>query len=113
VIESKKLPPEENLWLKSLNTGLNAEATGIILDESRKKGKEAETNAYLYAVLQASAEKLEEVVEMRKDGKITLDEVLEEAGLTAKWEARGEARGEKSARKVTADDLVFPRKRSY
>jgi hypothetical protein len=30
------------------------------------------------------------------DRKLTLDEVLEEAGLTAKWEKRGEARGKKT-----------------
>jgi hypothetical protein len=34
---------------------------------------------------------------MDKAGEITLDKVLEEAGLTAKWEARGEARGERTA----------------
>ena len=28
--------------------------------------------------------------------EITLEEVLEEAGLTAKWEDRGEARGKKT-----------------
>jgi hypothetical protein len=28
------------------------------------------------------------------NGEVTLDEVLEEAGLTAKWEKRGEAIGE-------------------
>jgi hypothetical protein len=31
--------------LKSLNTGLNVEATGIILDESGKEDKEAEIKA--------------------------------------------------------------------
>jgi hypothetical protein len=40
VIGSKKLPTEENLRPKSLNTGLNAAASGIILDGMRKQGKE-------------------------------------------------------------------------
>ncbi|MDR0719020.1 MAG: hypothetical protein LBF78_05240 [Treponema sp.] len=50
VIASKKLPFEENLWLKGLSNNLNAAAAGTI---------------------------------------------LEEAGLTAKWEKPGEARGKK------------------
>jgi hypothetical protein len=36
---------------------------------------------------------LEEVVEMGKK-KLTWQEVLEESGLTAKWEERGKVRGE-------------------
>jgi hypothetical protein len=93
VIESKKLPAGENLWLKGLTRDLNAEAAGTILKESRKKGKEAGLGAYLYALLQGNAKTIQEVLAMA-DTEVTLDEVLEEAGLTAKWEQRGEARGE-------------------
>jgi hypothetical protein len=50
--------------------------------------------AYLYAILQANAETVQEVLEMRNAGELTLDEVLEKFGLTAKWEAAGEIRGE-------------------
>ena len=32
------------------------------------------------------------------DSVLTLDEIFEEAGLVAKWEARGEARGEEKGR---------------
>jgi len=39
--------------------------------------------------LRANTDRLEEVMAM---GGKTLEEVLERAGLTAKWEARGEAR---------------------
>ena len=53
--------------------------------------KEAEAGAYLYAVLQANIKTLREVIAM---GELTLEKVLEESGLTAKWEARGETRGE-------------------
>jgi hypothetical protein len=35
---------------------------------------------------------------MRKAGELTLDEVLEKFGLTAKWEAAGEIRGEARGR---------------
>jgi hypothetical protein len=58
---------------------------------------------------------------MRKDGKITLDEVLEEAGLTAKWEARGELRreargratGEAHGEKYVWKFAIFPLKQGY
>jgi hypothetical protein len=93
VIESKKLPLSENLWLKGLSKDLNAEAADIILKESRKRERVAELGAYLYAILRANAETLEEVYRMA-DRKLTLDEVLEKIGLTAEWEKRGEARGE-------------------
>jgi hypothetical protein len=89
VIESKKLPSEENLWLKGLDRELNAETAGGILEASKKKNG-PEIAAYLYAVLTANAKTLREVLKMDKAGEITLDKVLEEAGLTAKWEARGE-----------------------
>jgi hypothetical protein len=92
VIESKKLPLEENLWLKGLSNDLNAETAGTILEESRKREREAELGAYIYALLSANAKTIREVLDMA-DGEVTLEEVLEEAGLTAKWEKRGEARG--------------------
>jgi hypothetical protein len=89
VIESKKLSPDENLWLKGLNRELNTETAGSILELSRKKNG-PEIAAYLYAVLLANAKTIQEVLKMDKTEEITLDEVLEEAGLTKKWEARGE-----------------------
>jgi hypothetical protein len=105
VIESGKLPLEENLWLKGLNRGLNAETASVILKEGQKKDKDPDTAAYMYAVLLANAGILEEALKMDKTGETTLDEVLERMGLTAKWEDRGrakweaigEARGEKTA----------------
>jgi hypothetical protein len=71
---------------------LNTEAAGTILKESRKRGKGADMAAYLYALLNANTKTIREVLEMA-DKELTLDEVLEEAGLTAKWEKRGEKTG--------------------
>ncbi|MDR2482979.1 MAG: hypothetical protein LBD08_05035, partial [Treponema sp.] len=88
--ESRKLPDEENLWLKSLGRGLSAESLDRVLRKSTPWKKKAEAGAYLYAVLQANAETLQEVLAM---GELTLEKVLEESGLTAKWEERGEVRG--------------------
>jgi hypothetical protein len=97
VIESGKLPLGENLWLKGLNRGLNAETASVILREGEKRNKDPDAAAYLYAVLMANAEILEEAVKMGKTEKATFDEVLERMGLTAKWEDRGRAIGEKTA----------------
>jgi hypothetical protein len=92
VIESKRLPLSENLWLKGLSNDLNAAAAGTILEESRKRKREAELGAYIYALLSANAETIEEVYRMA-ERKLTLNEVLEKIGLTAEWERRGEAKG--------------------
>ena len=53
------------------------------------QGKLARIGAYLDAILNANIESLQEALKMR-NSSLTLDEVLEEAGLVAKWEARGE-----------------------
>jgi hypothetical protein len=92
VIECKKLDLRENLWLKGLTKDLNAAAAGTILEESRKKGKGVQMGAYLYALMNANREIIREVLEMA-DGALPFDELMEELGLTAKWEKRGEARG--------------------
>jgi hypothetical protein len=97
VIESKKLSAEENLWLKGLDRGLKVETAGSILEEGGKRKKDPDIGAYLYAVLMANAKTIQEVLGMENGGEITLDEVLEEAGLTKKWEARGRAIGERTA----------------
>jgi hypothetical protein len=95
VIESKKLPLEENLWLKGLSKDLNAEVADTILEESRKREREAELGAYIYALLRANVETIEEVYRMANK-KLTLEEMLERNGLTAKWEKRGETRGKRT-----------------
>jgi hypothetical protein len=53
----------------------------------------------LYALLSANDKTIEEVLAMAK-GQKTLEEVLEKAGLTAKWEQRGEARGEAKGKAI-------------
>ncbi|MDR2606914.1 MAG: hypothetical protein LBC57_00860, partial [Treponema sp.] len=93
VIESRKLSAGENLWIRGLNKDLKADTAGAILKESRKKGGQARIQAYIYAVLKANVKTIREVLQMADEGAITLDEVLEEAGLTAKWKERGEKIG--------------------
>jgi hypothetical protein len=117
IIESKKLSSADNLWLKSLRGGLDLESTRVILKEGSRKGKEAPVGAYLDVILQANSAMIREVLDM-SDGTLTLERVLEEAGLIAKYElrgeargeakgeARGEARGEEKARCEIAQDLL-------
>jgi hypothetical protein len=40
-IENRKLPFEENLWLKGLTKGLNPAMAGSILKEGRRRGRGA------------------------------------------------------------------------
>jgi hypothetical protein len=88
MIESKKLPFEENLWLKGLTKDLNAQAARRILEESRKKGPGAELAAYLHALINANQKAIQEVLAMAEEG-LPFDKLIEEMGLAAKWEARG------------------------
>jgi predicted transposase YdaD len=44
------------------------------------------------AIFSGNIEKMEEAFNM-SDTALTMDQLLENVGLTAKWEARGEARG--------------------
>ncbi|MDR1128853.1 MAG: hypothetical protein LBL20_06035 [Treponema sp.] len=97
-LETKRLPFEENLWLKGLTKDLNAKAARSILEESRKKGGEAEVAAYLYALINANQRAIQEVQTMAKD-KLPFDKLLEEMGLVAKWEANGEKIGWEKALK--------------
>jgi hypothetical protein len=113
VIESKRLPFEENLWLKGLTKDLNVRAAGTILEESRKKGYGAELAAYLYALIRGNVKTIREVIAMG-DEEVSFDELMEELGLAAKWEARGiaigkaqgEARGEARGKKTGWEEVI-------
>ena len=47
--------------------------------------------AYLEAIILANRESFKEAYEMSED-KVGLDQIFEDIGLAAKWEARGEAK---------------------
>ncbi|MDR1096064.1 MAG: hypothetical protein LBL31_06720 [Spirochaetaceae bacterium] len=96
IVETKKLAPEDNLWLRGLDKGLNAETAGSIIEASRGK-YEPDIAAYLYAVLLANAKILAEVSKMSKTEEAKFYETMKKAGLTAKWEAQVRAEGEQTA----------------
>jgi hypothetical protein len=93
IIQTKRLSAEGNLWLKGLSEDLDISQAGAILKESAGKGKGARIHAYLNAVLLANPRAVEEALKMR-NGALTLEKVLRDAGLTEKWKAEGKAEGE-------------------
>jgi hypothetical protein len=101
VINTRQLSSEDNLWLRDLDNRLDAAETGRLTAKIHKLGKAAQIGAYLYAIMKANAKSLQEAREMN-DFTLTLDQVLEEAGLTAKWEARAE---KKKAREIAKNLL--------
>jgi hypothetical protein len=92
VIDSRQLPAEENLWVKSLSNRLKCPEFTRISTEIIRQKKEVKIQAYINAILLANAKTVEEAIKM-SDVALTLDKVLEDAGYIARWEAIGETRG--------------------
>ncbi|MDR1174917.1 MAG: hypothetical protein LBK83_05545 [Treponema sp.] len=87
IIESKRLLAEENLWLRDLDNRLDMAGIREVAKAVEGLGKGAGAGAYLEVITRANAEQVKEALKMSKSA-ITLERVLEEAGLTTKWEAR-------------------------
>jgi hypothetical protein len=91
IIESKRLEGMENgLWLKELRGGLKGEEIRRILELSRTMPQGAPLSAYIHTVIRANSPGVKEALAM---SKVSIDEVFEEFGLTAKWEAKGWKKG--------------------
>jgi hypothetical protein len=90
VIDSRKLPVEENLWLRGLNNGLKPLMLTQVSNKIRRQGKAVRLKAYLYAIVTANYTAIKEAEKKMN----TFDRLAIETGLAAKWEAEGEARGE-------------------
>jgi len=103
LIDSSKLPLEENLWLKGLSGDLNFSAFRKISAEIDRQGNMARITAYLHAIMLANLTTLKEEIKM--DYITKLDRVFIETGLTAKWEARGIEEGMAKSRAETARNL--------
>jgi hypothetical protein len=105
IIESKRLAPEDNLWLKSLSGDLDLESTRVILQEGSKKGKEVPIRAYLDVILRANSAMIREVLNM-SDSTLTIETVFEESGLAAKYRLKGKEEGKEEARLEIARNLL-------
>jgi len=93
IIESGKLPEQENLWLRSLSKDLQASGLDSILDEIRKHENEAQLGAYLNVLLRANTKAFMEAENMARRGLPTLEEALEETGLLPIMIERGVKKG--------------------
>jgi hypothetical protein len=96
IIESKRLKEKDDIWLRDLTGGLDAEGLKRIIEVSKGMPKGAPLSAYMYTLLQANAAGLREVLTMPDT---TIEDVLEEFGLTAKWEAKGREEGREEVAK--------------
>jgi hypothetical protein len=104
VIDSSRLPTEENLWLKSLTNKLDSPTFSRLSGEITRQGKEAQISAYCHVITQANPRIMKETIEMGK--KLTLEKVLEDAGWIEEWEARGEVRGRAEGAVAIAQNMV-------
>jgi hypothetical protein len=88
-IETKKLSSKDSVYLRALNSNLDVETVNHVLEAAQKPHR-ADISAFVDAVLRANTDIVEEVLTM---GRKTLEQVLEESGMTAKWKAEGKAEG--------------------
>ncbi|GHU03613.1 hypothetical protein FACS1894147_07790 [Spirochaetia bacterium] len=105
VIDSRKLSAVENIWLKDLSNKLDVPEIRRIAEAIQRQGKGAPLRAYLDAIFRANLAMMEEAYKM-SDTTLTMERVLENIGLTAKWEARGEAIGEEKKALEIARNLL-------
>jgi hypothetical protein len=92
VIDSRKLPAEENLWLKNLSNELGFLAFRELRGEVTQQGMAIQIGAYWNAIVRANPGAVMEAIKM--GDALTIEKVFEEVGWTSKWEARGRAEGE-------------------
>ena len=88
---SKKLPENENLWLKSLTNDLEIRNLNAILEKGKQRKEQTPLGTYLDVIFRANNKVFTEVLTMYAP---TLEQMLTEAGVLPIWEARWEARGE-------------------
>ncbi|MDR3182869.1 MAG: hypothetical protein LBT89_08135 [Planctomycetaceae bacterium] len=91
IVVSADLAEEDNLWLRSLRNDLDAAGMDRVITQQEHADGKLSVEAYLQVILKANPFTFQEIQDMR--GK-TFDEVMEEAGVTAKWVNRGFVLGE-------------------
>jgi len=106
VIDSRRLPAEENLWLKSLSGELSPPEVQRISEEIARQGKAVRIAAYLDVIARANVETMKEAVQMKRKSSLTLEQMFEDVGWIAKWEARGEIKGEERKAYAIAQNMV-------
>ncbi|GHV80361.1 hypothetical protein AGMMS49944_21520 [Spirochaetia bacterium] len=92
IIDSKRLPVEENRWLKDLNSGLDGAAINQVSLDLERQGLMSQMKAYLYAIYLANWSNIAEAAKMAS-AVVNFERVLTEMGLIPKWKAEGRAEG--------------------
>jgi hypothetical protein len=105
IIDSRKLSADENIWLRDLHNRLDAHEYRRITSEAARYGEQSKLGAYLNVITRANKDTLEEVLKMSRSTK-TLDQIFEETGFAARWEARGKVEGEEKGRAEIARNMV-------
>jgi hypothetical protein len=90
IIESKRLTEDDNLWLRDLRGGLDAERLRKVIETGKGMPKGSPVAAYMHMVLKANPQGLREVMKM---SDTALEAIFEEFGLTEKWIERGIEQG--------------------
>jgi hypothetical protein len=101
IIDSRRLPVDENLWLKSLSDRLDTRALSRISAEVTRQGKAARIAAYLDVIARANTKTMKEIVKMG-EMPLELEQALEETG----WFARREARWEEMGRRKEGIEIA-------
>ena len=81
IIESRKLPAEENLWLNSLRNDLQAENVGTILQQGKQFTQEMRVDAYMDIIHQANLNAFMEVKRMWSFTEFALEGLTENGVL--------------------------------
>ena len=99
-IESKKLPTSDNIWLRSLRSGLSAEELNKIADLILGLSPVMDISAYMRVILAENNELL-----MKGEARMakSLDKILKEAGFVDRWVAEGKAEGIYEGKKIGID----------
>ncbi|GHS97888.1 hypothetical protein FACS1894139_11810 [Planctomycetales bacterium] len=91
IVIAPELNAEDNLWLKQLRAGLDAQSLERLMKQALRQKSISKFRAYLQVIAQANMATLMEEYQMSAQ---TLEDFLVESGITAGIEARSEARGE-------------------
>jgi hypothetical protein len=105
IIDQRRLSEEENLWLKGLGDKLDLPVISRVAEAIEGLDETARVGAYWDALIRANPEKMKEVLQMARS-TLTIEQVLEDVGLTAKWEARAEARATEREREQFHQKLL-------
>ena len=106
IIESGKLPEEENLWLKSLAKDLQAANAGSIINRVQKSGNRASLGAFLEVLWKENPRAFSEAESMARRKRETFEEVYTKNGVIPGYIEQGRLQGmETAARNAMAKGL--------